>query len=313
MKIQRTSTIILAALAAGLLWSYWPTLVALVDRWETDTRYSHGYLVPAFSAVLLWIRRDRLGATPPHTWWWGVALIALGVGLRLAGAYLYFEWLEAISLLPVLAGGCVVTGGWPALRWAWPAIAFLAFAIPLPYGLETSLGWPLQRFATEVSTAVLQTMGFPAVAEGNVITIDDWRLGVVEACNGMGMMLLFFAFSTGAAMLIRRPLLDRVIVIVSAVPIALASNVARITITGVLHELMGDGAAHFVYHDLAGWLMMPIAIILLGVELRLLSLLFITVPPPEAARTDLVAWEGPDAPSRVPDPMIARSAVVPET
>ncbi len=313
MRSRRIPTIATAALAVGLLWSYWPTLEALVSRWETDSRYSHGYLVPGFSLALLWIRRGRLGADPMRANWGGVPLIALGVAIRLAGTYLHFEWLETVSLLPTLAGICVVTAGWPALGWAWPSIAFLAFAIPLPYGLETSMGWPLQRFATEVSTSVLQTLGFPAVAEGNVITIDDWQLGVVEACNGMGMMLLFFAFSTGAALLIHRPLLDRLLIVASAVPIALASNVARITTTGILHELLGDGAAHFVYHDLAGWLMMPIAMALLGVVLWLLSLLFVPVASPEKPDAGSQAKTGPAAPARRPEPIIARPATVPET
>src|SRR4051812_37074500 len=64
---------ILAAvvLASALLWASWPVLRALAERWSDDPRYAHGYLVPAFAGVLLWLRRDRrpAGATPS---WWGV-------------------------------------------------------------------------------------------------------------------------------------------------------------------------------------------------------------------------------------------------
>jgi exosortase len=279
---------------AAVAWTYWPILSALVARWENDARYSHGYLVPLFALALLWLRwqpSTMLDARP--SWWGGLALIAIGVAFRLTGAFIYFDWLEAISLLPILTGIVALTAGRAGVRWAWPSVAFLAFMIPLPYKLETALGLPLQGLATVSSTFFLQTMGFPAVAEGNVIAINEARLGVVEACNGMGIMLLFFAFSTGAALLVRRPLTDRIIIVASAVPIALISNVLRITLTAVLHELVGGAVADFVYHDLAGWLMMPMALVLLWAELLLLDHLFIDGLPEGSLPS-------PDRPSRQP-------------
>src|SRR4051794_29632595 len=143
-------------LATGLLWAYWPTLCEMVKRWSTDPRYAHGYLVPAFSLALLWLRRDRLAAVAPRPSWGGLALIGIGLALRLTGAFVYFGWLEAASLLPAVAGLCVLIWGWPSLRWSWPAIAFLVFMLPLPYQLEGALAFPLQRVATKVTTYALQ-------------------------------------------------------------------------------------------------------------------------------------------------------------
>ena len=55
----------IGVLLAAVGWVYWPILSALVARWENDSRYSHGYLVPLFALTLLWLRRDssavRLG------------------------------------------------------------------------------------------------------------------------------------------------------------------------------------------------------------------------------------------------------------
>ena len=59
---------------------------------------------------------------------------------------------------------------------------------------------------TTASTFALQTLGLPAVAEGNVILLNDVRLGVVEACSGLRMLVIFFALSTAVALLMRRPL-----------------------------------------------------------------------------------------------------------
>src|SRR5262249_53881458 len=86
-----------------------------------------------------------------------------GGRVQLGGAYYSYEWFEAAALLVELAGLALLLGGWPALRWAGPSIAFLIFMVPLPYRLEGALSHPLQRIGTVASTYALQTLGLPAV------------------------------------------------------------------------------------------------------------------------------------------------------
>jgi exosortase len=207
--------------------------------------------------------------------WWGLSLLAAGIALRLAGTHFYFVWFDALSLLPCLAGVVWTVGGWPLCRWSLPAVGFLFFMIPLPYFLEVRMANPLQALATTGSTFALQTLGLPALAEGNVILLNEVRMSIVEACSGLRMLVIFFALSTAVALVVRRPLWERFLIAASAVPIALAVNVARITATGVLHNTVGSEIANAVFHDLAGWLMMPLALALLGVELAILNRLLV--------------------------------------
>jgi exosortase len=265
----------LMALGTLCLWAYWPTLAAMCHKWLHDPQYSHGYLVPAFAVVLLWLRRPRMAASQWAPCWWGILLVLGGTLFRLAAVYAYFDWLDGASLLFCLAGICVLLGGWQALRWAWPAIAFLLFMIPLPYRLETALAQPLQGVATRGSTYLMQTLGLPALAEGNTILLSRGRIGVVEACNGLSMMLVFFALATALAIVIRRPLLDKAVILLSAAPIAVIVNVLRITATGVAQELGSPEAAQSLFHDWAGWLMMVVALGLLWAELRLLACILV--------------------------------------
>jgi exosortase len=205
--------------------------------------------------------------------------------LRFLGTYYYIEWLEAVSLLPVLGGAILLLYGSSAFRWSWPAIAFLFFMVPLPYRVETGLARPLQRIATVAATYALQTLGRPALSEGNVIIVNEARIGVVEACNGLGMLLVFFALTTGLVILIRRSPLDKLFLLLTTAPIAVLVNVVRITLTGVLYETAGSRWAELVCHDLAGWLMMPMALALLCLELHFLTRLFVVPIPirPEPA------------------------------
>lgn len=272
-----------AALGAALLWSFWPALMTMVHRWSVDPRYSHGFLVPAFSLYLLWTRRDQIAGAPPASKGSiaaGLGLIVLGAALKFAGGFYFIEWVDAVSLLPSLAGLCTLAGGWRALKWAAPSIAFLVFMIPLPYRLERALGTPLQQIATVSSAYILQTLGLPAVTEGYTILMNEARIGVVEACNGLGMLYMFVAFAAGAAIILQRPWYERLALLLGAAPTALAANVARITVTGFLNETVGGHAASVVYHDLAGWLMMPMALAAIYLELALVSRLFVEVEPP---------------------------------
>jgi exosortase len=260
-----------ALLLTCVVWAYWTVIAEMVERWGDDPQYSHGYFVPLFSIFLLWIRRDTLepGALKPS--WWGVPVVAGGVGLWAAGTYYFLNFFASVSLLCSLAALVLVAGGRTALRWSWPSILFLGFMLPLPYRLHTALGGGLQRVATVVSTYFLQTFGAPAIREGNVILIDNVKIGVVEACSGLGMMVTFFALATALALMLRSsPLWLRLALVASAAPVAVLANVARITATGLLYSTSQDRLARVVFHDLAGWLMMPLAIGLLLGELHVL-------------------------------------------
>lgn len=269
MQLHPREWLAAGLLAGALLFVYFPILTPQAQRWWNDSRYSHGFLVPLFSLYLLYSRRARLAAIAWRPNWWGIPITLAGLAVHAAGSWLYVDWLNAGSLLPCLAGVAVLFGGWSALAWAWPGVAFLVFMVPLPYQLEVGLAQPLQRVGTVASTYALQTLGYSAFSEGNVIRMGEVRLGVVEACSGLSMLVIFFALSTAVAVVIRRPLWERLLLAASAVPIALLANIIRIVVTGMLHKVAGPELADLVFHRLAGWLMMPLALGFLWLELRL--------------------------------------------
>jgi exosortase len=260
----------------GLLaWSYSRTFAELAHRWQHEADYSHGFLVPFFSLFLLWHRRDMLQALRTGGSWWGLPFLILAGVLRWLSVYFFYPLLDAPSLVPCLSGVALLAGGWGALRWAGPAIVYLFFMVPLPATIAGLLSQPLQSVGTQASTWLLQTAGIPAVARGNVIWLTEGQIGVVEACSGLRMLMLFLAMTVGAALIIQRPLWEKAFVALSALALGVLTNVLRIALAGVLFEKVGAEFATRVYHDLAGWLMMPSALCLLGLELHLLSKLLV--------------------------------------
>jgi exosortase len=272
----------IAVLLALIALSYAGTIEHLVRRWSREADYSHGFLVPLFSAWLLWRRRDMApSAAAPVTGRWLGALVLLGSALlRVAGEYYSFVLTDSVSLIACLLGATMLIGGWGALRWAWPSIVFLLFMVPLPGFLATRMSGPLQRIATISSTYALQTLGVPAIASGNVIWLSDGTIGVAEACSGLRMLIMFGAVTMALVLLLDLGTAERLFLLASSVGIAVVANVFRITTTGMVHEWISPRIAEAIFHDVAGWIMMPLALILLGFEIALIARLF----PPVAAQ-----------------------------
>jgi exosortase len=271
-------------LALVFCWTYWSSFWHLFGAWKTQEDYQHGFVVPIFAVVLLWLRRDMLqskASSSGHLW--GLPLIFLWALMRWTAVYFNYGSLPELSLLPFLAGVALFVGGWRGILWAWPAILFLIFMIPLPGSIQGIASGRLQSLATRISTYAIQTLGIPAVASGNIIQMtEEHQLNVAEACSGLRMMTLFFAICLGGAFVTRRPLWEKLVMIASAPFIALVSNAIRIILTGIFTQIgiswpnvLDLAKWHGTIHDWAGYLMMPIGLLLLLAEMTLLAKLMI--------------------------------------
>jgi exosortase len=269
------------ALALSLLaWVYWPTFVALAEQWSSNPLYSHAFFVPVFAAALLWIRREQMPALPLSPSWWAVPLLAIGVGMRLLAGHFFLTYPDGCSLLFLLAAVALGVGGWAAIRWTWPSILFLHFMLPFPGIVEGSLLRPLRRIATLCSTNALQTCGIFAEAEGNVIVLSEVEMGIVDACSGLKMLAIFVALTVGACLVLHRPIWQKMVIALSSIPIAVLCNIARITVTGMLHELADHERAEDFHDNWSAFLMMPMALLLLLAEIKILDFIFVVDPDP---------------------------------
>lgn len=279
LQIPKSVLLRFVAILGLISWAYWPTLAFLYEKWLGDPQYSHGFLVPLFSLFLLHENRAQFARTAyrPLPVIGGLVLV-VSMAIRAVAGGLLFHQLDVLSLLLALVATAVVFGGTRLLMLTGPAILFLIFTIPLPFELERNVGGPLKIGATQASTYLLQTVGFPAIAEGNLILIDEVKLGVVDACSGLKMLMTFAAFSMGAVLLNRRTWFERFMVILGIVPIALLTNILRITATGITHTFVHDKATNAWLHDIYGWCMMPLGLALLGLELWVLKRLVVEQP-----------------------------------
>ncbi|MBX3436934.1 MAG: exosortase/archaeosortase family protein [Planctomycetaceae bacterium] len=255
----------------GLAW-IGPWVLQSSGAWVSTVQWLGIGLAPLGFSLLVasWIGEEDVRPS-----WLGLPLLLLAAGGRILAADYYYEWFDFLSLIPFIAGLVLLLGGWRILNWSWLAILFLFFMIPLPFTFEVALRDPLQRIGTLASTFVMQTMGLPAFSEGNRVIVNDVPINVSEACSGLRMMMVFFALSVGLAIVLDRPAWQRLLIAASAIPIALITNITRITTTGLLYVWGYNQLAEDVFHDFAGWLMPPMGLALLWLELWYLDHLFI--------------------------------------
>jgi exosortase len=269
----------LGATALALALAYAPNLRELGRVWSDDENYQHGFLVIPIAAFILWRRMveipweepEEVGSAPL----WGWVCLAAILVVRAVAYEWSFQWVETATLLPAIACLTWAFGGWPLLYRAWPAILFLVFMLPLPTSVNGMIALPLQRLAATGSYILFQLSGFWVIQQGNVLNLDTpfgtRPLDVALACSGLKMLMTLAATVTATIMLLPLPKWKRLVLLASAVPIALVSNMTRILTTGwCYYYIEGERGTHWG-HDISGWMMMPLALILVGLELKLLS------------------------------------------
>jgi len=226
---------------------------------------------------LFCLRGATIRQVMPGERWIGLAILAVSLGVRLFASHVDSNPLDRLTFLGALIGICQLMGGFSMLRWAGPPLGFLFFMFPMPSVIERTVLLELQKGAAMVSTWTVQILGLPAIREGSRIVIDQIPLDVADACSGLRMSTIFGAMAVAMVLLIDRPWWDRLIILISAIPIALLTNIIRITVTALLYYWFPENERlHLLAHDWAGYVMMPIALGFLWLELQILTRL--TIP-----------------------------------
>ncbi|MFN8473607.1 MAG: exosortase/archaeosortase family protein [Anaerolineae bacterium] len=235
------------------------TLRWLAVSWLGNDYYSHGVLVPLVALWLIWRRRDALAAARPAPM--ALALVAVGVGLHLVALPMQMAVVSAVALVLVIIGLVWTFAGWSVVRaWAFPLL-FLAAMIPLP-GIER-LSPQLEAFTATYAARGAQLLGVAAVNLGAQVAVNDQAFTVGAPCSGLrsvvalGTLAVLFAYS------VRGPWWGRALIVLSALPIAVAANLARVSSIFWVAQALGADAALGFFHTLASPLLFLVALALL--------------------------------------------------
>jgi exosortase len=211
---------------------------------------------------MMWQRRERLAELPAGTNYWGLALVAGGVGLHLVGNVGAELFTMRFSLVVMVAGLVAYLFGFRVLREVSIPVAYLIFMIPLPAIIWNKIAFPLQLFAAKWTAEVVRLFGISILREGNILHLANTSLEVVDACSGLRSLTSLLALSGAFAYISPLRNWSKWVLFLSAVPIAVFVNMVRLTATAVMAHYIGEEAAQGFLHDMSGMLVFGLAFIL---------------------------------------------------
>jgi exosortase D (VPLPA-CTERM-specific) len=268
--LSRWQWALLAVVVVGVAVLFRRTIPYVVANWQRE-EYSHGFLIPVVTLLLLWQRRRQLQQTPFRGSWAGALLTLAGIGLYFVGAFAAIATLDAYGLVIVIAGLFLALTGWQAFRIALPALALLLLMVPIPSFFFNSLSSALQLISSQLGVLVIRAFGISVHLDGNVIDLGSYQLQVVEACSGLRYLFPLLTLGIILASLVRLPLWIRLMIVFSTVPITVLMNSFRIGVIGVLVEHYGIEQAEGFLHDFEGWIIFMSCFVLLALETWLLA------------------------------------------
>jgi exosortase len=272
----------IAIIGALITWLFHVQIYSCVHLWQNPS-WSHGFLIPLFSLYFLNQRKKEILSLQPRPSYWGLALLIFCIALfPLNLVQFKVGYFSQLLPLAVLGSAVLFVGGREAIKYTWLPIAFLFFAIPLPDRLLKMISIPMRLAAAEISTMVLSLYpNLEATANGVVIDVVykgikiEPAMDVAEACSGMRLLMTFLALGVAMAYLHYRPFWQRIVLLLSTIPIAILCNIIRVTITGFIYVLISPQYAQGIYHDMLGMAMLPLAFGLYGLLAWFMSSLFV--------------------------------------
>lgn len=265
---EHASTRTLAAwqvvtLLAVTLWLYWSTLSRLLVQWRQDENFQHGWIVPLFSAFVIWQERKRLARIPPRASWLGLVLMVGAEALLITGQLGVELYTQRTSLLFLMAGGVILFAGWEffrALLFPW---AFLFLMIPIPTILFNHITFPLQILASKVAAAALPVFGVPVLRSGNIMDLASRQLEVADACSGIRSLMSLGTLAIIYGYLVEKRMWLRWLLVFASVPIAVAANSLRVVSTGLMVQYWTPDASEGRFHSAWGLFVFVISLLML--------------------------------------------------
>ena len=269
-----------ALMLAGLVAVFGPTLVWLWGRWTLSVWHNaHGLLI---LPVVAYFVREELKAKrhlPRSSSALGFLILVPALALRALDAGMHTELLSAAALVMALPGLSLLTLGLERTKAILVPLVFLTLALPIPLSFTESIHLALRHVATGATATVVPLLGVPVFVEGTTLHTAQGALQVADACSGFSTLYAAVAVALLTAYQSASPA-RRVLVLLGAAPIAIASNILRVVILVLLVVWQGGEILDTFIHPLSGIMTFALSLPLifwLGGDQRA------SEPPPVAA------------------------------
>jgi len=252
------SIVVVAALIAV---AYRQVFSTLVRTWESNPDYSHGFIIPPIATFLFWREWKRFVAAIGQGSAWGLALIVAALAGYVLSIRAGVFMTQGYSLILLLFGTSLFVFGRRATGRVWFPLSYLVFMLPIPPFLLHVVSFQLKVFAARVGSAAAFKLGVPLVRSGMTIHLPAGSLRIANPCSGLRSLIALVALGALFAYLSKGKVWKRLVLFVSAVPLAVAANMLRIAVLCIVASVWGIDAALGFFHDFSGFLLFAVALL----------------------------------------------------
>ena len=273
-KVDRKVIIFLTLSLACFIYAYHGTFLWFYERYTNpDSHYSHGFLIPLISGYLIWRKRDELKNTVPSSSRLGLVLIVLALLIHIGSIWTHVFFTSGFSILLLFAGISLYLFGLEFTKKISFPLGFLIFMFPLPTGAISVFSFPLKLMVANLGTSLLSLFGFPIFREGAIVHLATTTLTIDDPCSGIRSLISLLALGALIAYISKTSILRKVILFVSAIPIAIFTNVLRVCALILAANWLGSQWAmpeHW-FHTASGMGVFGISMVLIFLTMRALE------------------------------------------
>ncbi len=237
---------------------YYNTLGWLVNSWMHNEYYSHGLLVPLISGYIIWNMKDELLALEKKQAWEGLAVFAAGLVLQGISVIWTIRFLSGLSLILTISGVILYLFGREFIKNIWFPLFFLLLMVPLPF--VDMIAAPSQTISAIGTSGLANLIGLPVQREGLVLTIPAGSFEVGLECSGINSMISLLTIGILFAFILEGKRNMKFAILFSAIPLAIAGNIIRITSVLVVASKYGQDTAMTYFHDISSLIMFSVAL-----------------------------------------------------
>lgn len=229
--------------------------------------YSHGFLVPIASALVIWLKKDELLRVDKSVTRTGLALVIFCLLAHYLGAKAQQTRLSLLAMVGLTWCIPLYLYGWSVARILLFPCSFLIFALPLNF--LDQMTFPLRMVNTNVAVAVLEGLNFNIKQVGTAILgppydqTAELQLDVADPCSGVRSLTAMMALTAVYGFFVMKGFWRKWALFVISVPLAMIGNMFRITSLVILANAFGSKVATTLIHDYSGYVVFGVAIALM--------------------------------------------------
>jgi exosortase len=193
---------------------------------------------------------------------WGLGSLLFGLRLFAYGIWPgQNQFVQGCAMIVTLFGMVLMLTGWRVMQYAYFPIFYLICGIPWPALVYSYIAAPLQTLAARAAVVTLRFTGVNAYRTGTKINMGGITeplrtLNVAEACAGLRSLMTFITVGVAVAFLSARPFWQKIIISLSAIPIAIGCNVMRVAGQGLLDHYVSRQLSESFAHQFVGLVML---------------------------------------------------------